>query len=1257
MSLQAAFVRLQRDVRRAQRRDRDAGAARPAEHVADHVFGLGAAGLFEVAQHRRGQRRAAVGEETLGSDLPGQLGFYAARAGDRDAGGEGFARQRLAVVAGHDLADAGAGKAGQAGEGGQEAELFPHLAPHVVAPGEIAVGAGERGKGLLRRCGLRRLARTERETVDPVQVTDRAFGRQRHRQMAEAAEHARRAERGVERIEMAQAVEQRQDQRVFAERGTDRGDCAVEVVGLAGEDDEVDGAGVGGFGHRTHRLAQIAERAFDDDPVTRQLFGALRADEKADVLAGGGQTSTEITAGAAGAENQNAHFASPCDENERSPAGRGRDTVPSNDCTIGRESYRPAIMIRIPLHPPRWNLIVNADDFGVSHARDAGILALAAAGRIVSATLLVNGRHAVEAAAAARDSGLCLGLHLNFSEGLAPGGRSSLTDAAGNFHGRYELRRRLDAGQVVAADIDAEIRAQIERFAALSGALPLHVDGHQHVHVQPRVAVRFARVLRGEYGITRVRLPRCAGAAPATGFHAEVAMQASLAAEVFTAHGLRFPDAFLGPELTGQRFSAAAVAAALAGVRASLAPSAARRLFVELMCHPGGSSAGPTWDEFDASPERGHEAEVLGSAAFAAACAGFAPATFADLEPPPAPDQRRLLIVSKLAAASGNATTAGELAAILGARGTVLLRPLPNAEDAAAAAREIEALRDFVARERIDFVLGIHAWRAGVLLDGAFADGNPPWALLVSGTDANHDLDDAGRRASMQKALHAAECGFVLAKDLAARVAAAFPALPPLLRLAPAALQPAVSAFSLRRRLALAAAARLVLLPAGIRPVKDIRFAIAAAAPLLAEHPEQVLVIVGPTLDAAYAAACDADIAAAIAAVPGLAGRLLRIDGLPHDDYLAALAEADLLLNTSLSEGQANALCEAMVAGVPILARDIEGNRALIDDGDNGLLFADCEAFRAHWRRLFADRPFAARLAAGGRRAAARRAAGDDSRATLLAALDAIFARREAIVDLAPGARLTLKLGRATHRPDAENLELFRQCQPSAAWLAGRSRAPRCLDMGCGSGLVGLVLIERLRELGLAAGEIVFADNDAGSVTALAASLDRQRDFLAARIAGDALVACGDLFAALPDGKPFDLIVANLPQTPAPHPFRNDRYGADDGAGPLLAFLEALPRYLADDGEAFIGHIGLANPRRIAAAIDAAGWRVDCLARQSRTIAVTTYAALDPAIPPYLLALRDAGGCEFADSRLADGSAAITFAVRLLRLRRVRTGG
>ena len=51
------------------------------------------------------------------------------------------------------------------------------------------------------------------------------------------------------------------------------------------------------------------------------------------------------------------------------------------------------------------------------------------------------------------------------------------------------------------------------------------------------------------------------------------------------------------------------------------------------------------------------------------------------------------------------------------------------------------------------------------------------------------------------------------------------------------------------------------------------------------------------------------------------------------------LAGSDIALNTSDSEGLSNSVIEAMRAGLPVIASDVEGNRELIEDGLTGCLF------------------------------------------------------------------------------------------------------------------------------------------------------------------------------------------------------------------------------------------------------------------------------------------------------------------------------
>jgi glycosyltransferase involved in cell wall biosynthesis len=64
----------------------------------------------------------------------------------------------------------------------------------------------------------------------------------------------------------------------------------------------------------------------------------------------------------------------------------------------------------------------------------------------------------------------------------------------------------------------------------------------------------------------------------------------------------------------------------------------------------------------------------------------------------------------------------------------------------------------------------------------------------------------------------------------------------------------------------------------------------------------------------------------------------------------------EVVVNSSLSEGgMSNAVLEAMSKGIPVLASDIEGNRSIIVDGENGFLFGSEAEFEAKAERFLCD--------------------------------------------------------------------------------------------------------------------------------------------------------------------------------------------------------------------------------------------------------------------------------------------------------------
>jgi chitin disaccharide deacetylase len=120
-------------------------------------------------------------------------------------------------------------------------------------------------------------------------------------------------------------------------------------------------------------------------------------------------------------------------------------------------------------------LIVNADDFGLSSGTNTGIVRAYEHGVVTSASLMVYGEAAPAAASYARaDARLSVGLHVDLGEWR-------YRDGAWVTH--YER-----------TPADEEIPRQLDRFRALVGRDPTHLDSHQHVHRDEPVATLLARL-------------------------------------------------------------------------------------------------------------------------------------------------------------------------------------------------------------------------------------------------------------------------------------------------------------------------------------------------------------------------------------------------------------------------------------------------------------------------------------------------------------------------------------------------------------------------------------------------------------------------------------------------------------------------------------------------------------------------------------------------------------------------------------------
>lgn len=155
----------------------------------------------------------------------------------------------------------------------------------------------------------------------------------------------------------------------------------------------------------------------------------------------------------------------------------------------------------VPTLPLGANVILCADDFGITEGVSRGIAELAKARRISATGAMVNmpaWRSEARTLTQLRPF-VAAGVHLNLTLGTPLGKCPGLT-ANGTLIDHMKLVQRCLSGLVSTDEIAAEIDRQLATFEAATGFPPDFVDGHQHAHALPRVRTALVEVMAGRYG-------------------------------------------------------------------------------------------------------------------------------------------------------------------------------------------------------------------------------------------------------------------------------------------------------------------------------------------------------------------------------------------------------------------------------------------------------------------------------------------------------------------------------------------------------------------------------------------------------------------------------------------------------------------------------------------------------------------------------------------------------------------------------------
>ncbi len=142
---------------------------------------------------------------------------------------------------------------------------------------------------------------------------------------------------------------------------------------------------------------------------------------------------------------------------------------------------------------PAKRIWIVADDYGIARGVNTAIRDLLAEGAINATSVMVvasgfDEREAAALAALRAASDIAVGLHLTLTAPFRPLVGHYAPTRAGSFLPLAETFVAGALGRMRADVLEAETAAQIARFVEAFGRPPDYIDGHQHVHLFPRVA-------------------------------------------------------------------------------------------------------------------------------------------------------------------------------------------------------------------------------------------------------------------------------------------------------------------------------------------------------------------------------------------------------------------------------------------------------------------------------------------------------------------------------------------------------------------------------------------------------------------------------------------------------------------------------------------------------------------------------------------------------------------------------------------------
>ncbi|KAM4576891.1 glycosyltransferase 1 domain-containing protein 1 isoform 2-T2 [Odontesthes bonariensis] len=318
----------------------------------------------------------------------------------------------------------------------------------------------------------------------------------------------------------------------------------------------------------------------------------------------------------------------------------------------------------------------------------------------------------------------------------------------------------------------------------------------------------------------------------------------------------------------------------------------------------------------------------------------------------------KLLFLACLSPKTGNHTTAERIRSYIESAGhTCELRDAEEFQSPADVA-------DLLARSPpFGGAMAIHLFRAGRLL----LDIQVPFGVIFGGTDINEDVKVEQKRAVMEQVLLKARFAVAFTDKLKEEAEIFLVSQSNKIYVQPQGIQTEVNQKICWTEFLRSSGVRsehvddlrVFLLVCGLRRVKDPLYLVRVFSAWHCENQRNVLMIIGPKIDPVFTAEVEA--------VVNRTTGVFLAQGRSQQELHAAMTHCFAVVNSSVSEGMSAAILEAMDLRVPVLARNIPGNAAVVQHEVTGLLYSSPQEFVHQSQRLLSDHDLRERVVRNGK--------------------------------------------------------------------------------------------------------------------------------------------------------------------------------------------------------------------------------------------------------------------------------------------------